>query len=162
MKLYVSGRLAAPAWLLAAMLLGCDEPVESDDGTPIEVEFVAGEDREPILDGDPLLVELRPQGVFGATVDMNVAGVQVDSVPGFTLQVADPSGRILASQRFLSTSTGEMLDTGEVALSGLPIVFSDQVAQAEVDQAEAELSVVMESSPPSQASVAVVLVVNAQ
>jgi hypothetical protein len=146
------------ATLLAGTLLACEQGDASGPDDAVSIAFVTGETRERIRHGDPLPVQRRPQGVYGATVDLDVSGVEVDAMPAFAIEVVAADGTLLANQRFSSTSTGRVLETGAVALSRLPIVFLDNVERETIDEAEAELSVVMETSPPAEASIGMVLV----
>lgn len=147
-------RRCTSALLFGVLPWGCEEP--ADEGL-VTVSFVQGPDRTPLGDGDPLLVELRPQGVYGATLDLDLTGVDARQTPPFSIEILGEDGERLAKQPFLSTSTGKLLDSGAVGLTGLPIVFADHVEHAQVDDAPADVIVVVESSPPVEAQVRVTL-----
>jgi len=138
-------------WLVG-LALGCtaDEPA---DGPTIEFLVAGSESALPT--GAPIEVSLRPQGVYGAHVDMRVVGIE--AIAPFSIALVGPDDRELARQPFLPTSTAQELPDGSFLLTELPVVFFEGIEPAEVDGAPAVLRGEMQTTPPAVGECDVVL-----
>jgi hypothetical protein len=139
-------------------VVGCGGE-EASDPTHAEgeIEFLVPGTLEPMPAQTPIDVYLRAQGAYGCEIDMRVYGVDIGEATGFSIGFLGSSDRQLAEQRFLPTSTARELDDGSFALAELPVVFFEDVAESEVDEAPATLQAVMMTSPPTTGELDVVL-----
>ncbi len=144
-------------WVALLLTAGACAADGGDDGPSIEL--VVPGTFDPLDDGTVYEVDLRPQGVYGGAVDLQVFGVPVDAVPGFGVAIEGTDGQMFANQRYLTTSTGEPQSDGSFTIRELPVVFADAVPPEAVDGAPATLIADIESEPPAQTRVDVTLMI---
>ena len=141
-------------WLaLVLTSIACD----ADDGAATSIDLLVPGTFDPLEDGTVYEVNLRPQGVYGGLVDVQVYGVPVDAVPSFGFAIDTVDGTRFADQRYLTTSTGELQPDGSFTIRELPVVFADNAPPEAVDGVSATLTADIESEPPAQTRVDVTL-----
>lgn len=144
------------AFVMLALVAGCDgEPADSIGD--VQLGFFVSGTKVPLQDGDELEIILRPQGVYGAHVDLHIVGMAAAEIPEFSIGLVGPDGHVLAHQPFLPTSTAYELEDGSIAIDELPVVFGDDVDPAEVEGAPATLGAELATTPPVRGEVEVVL-----
>lgn len=143
--------------LVLCAVLGCAAEPDDDPTGPREIEFLVRGTLDPLPADSPVDVYLRTQGAFGCEIDIRVYGVPLDEAAAFAIGFVSPEAHPLAEQRFLPTSTAMELEDGSFTIADLPVVFFDDVAQAEVEGAPAILRATMMTSPPTAGELDVTL-----
>jgi hypothetical protein len=138
-------------WLLASGACGA--------GDDAAISIVVPGSLVPVSDGDVLETTLRPQGVYGTSVDLHIEGIPVDDVPSFGVAIEDEDGETLADQRYLTTSTGVPQDDGSFVIEQLPVVFGEEAVRERVDGRSVTVIADIDSTPPASSSVELVLAI---
>jgi hypothetical protein len=142
--------------LTLALFTGCT----ADDGTDVDgptIAFLRPGTLDPLTEGTDCRVYLRMQGDFGTEVDIRIVGVELEALANFAIAIESDEGDELARQLFLPTSTAQERDDGSITIAELPVVFHEDVAPAEVEDAPATMRAQMETTPPTTGELRVVL-----
>lgn len=143
---------------MLCLVAGCDHAGTGvGDPGARHIEFLTPGTLDPLPEGATLEILLRPQGVYGAIVNLRIHGVAKDEQERFVIQVRAPSGHILGDQANLPTSTAHELDDGSIVIEGVHVVFFDTVKDDEVEGAPGTLSAEMQTSPPATGELDVIL-----
>lgn len=138
--------------LLAMLAIACSAEADPDDGP--RIEFLVPGTQMPLPVGADVEVSLRPQGVYGAHVDMRVFGIE--AIAAFSIALVE-GDRVLARQPFLPIDPTAHLPDGSFVLAELPVVFMEGIEPSEVDGDAAVLRAEMETTPPVEGECDVVL-----
>jgi hypothetical protein len=155
---HAPGAMRALAILLVAAI-GC-AATDDDDAGPVDarrIEFLVPGTYDPLPAHAAVEIYLRSQGDWGATLDMRVYGVPLAEQAKFIISLVGPTHHQLAAMNFLPTHTAKEQDDGSFTVAMMPVVFLEDVAKDEVDDAPATMSVMMMCEPPATGELEVTL-----